>query len=223
MNLNQNINQALNQFLPKHKKSDLEIVTYKDNDMVVEEGILSNEILFLVEGKIKVFKDYENGKTLLLSFYKPLTLIGDVEYIRRKPATCSVKAVGDIKVIRLTFEELDKFYENDYDFMYNLLRKLSMELLRNSNSVSLNLMYPLSARLASYILSVSQSKDTIHIKNYRDLSHNLGSSYRHLNRTVQELVTKNIIHKNKGEIKILDKRKLLTEARNNIYESNYEY
>ena len=215
--------RLLKPFLPKHRLEDLEVSTYKDNDVLVEEGTYQQILTFLVKGKVKVFKDYENGKTLLLSFYNPLTVIGDVEFIRRSPATCSVKAVGEVQVVHIPFKEIDILYKKDYDFMYNLLKKLSLELLTNSNSVSLNLMYPLSTRLASYILSISQSKNKVIINNYKDLSHNLGSSYRHLNRTIKELVNKGIIHKEKETITILNQKELLKEARDNIYETNYDY
>ncbi|MBM6837426.1 helix-turn-helix domain-containing protein, partial [Clostridium saudiense] len=84
----------------------------------------------------------------------------------------------------------------------------------NSLYSSINILYPLENRFASYLLSVIPSySNTITIEGVNHISELLGSSYRHLNRVIKSLVDSNIIKKNKNEIHILDIKELESLAK----------
>ena len=94
-------------------------------------------------------------------------------------------------------------------FLRFIISSLEKKLRNNSLYSSINILYPLENRFASYLLSVVPSdSNTITIEGVNHISELLGSSYRHLNRVIKALIDSNIIKKTKKEIHILDISKL---------------
>jgi CRP-like cAMP-binding protein len=91
---------------------------------------------------------------------------------------------------------------------------MSEKLKNGSNNSSINLLYPLENRLASYILAFAEISDDkikkfIFKENYNEIAELLGSSYRHLNRTLNKFCSDGILKKNNKEYVIEDYKKLL--------------
>ena len=201
-----NIEFLLNNVLVKHTRKDLDIIKFSKNQSIISETDPIEHIYFLVGGKIKVYKEYENGKTLLLQFVDGLCSMGDVEYINEIDyATGSVKAVNDVYLFKLPYIELSEKYSTCREFNNYLIKHLSKRFFTSNGKTGLNLIYSVETRLASYILSMNNkvSKNIVVLENLQDLSNNLGTSYRHLHRS------------------ILDLNKLKELARGNIYEDSY--
>jgi CRP-like cAMP-binding protein len=84
-------------------------------------------------------------------------------------------------------------------------------------------MYPVEVRLASYLLSVSfdetDSLNNGQLKiSIKDAANFIGTSYRHLNRVIQQFCTEGFIERNKGFILVKDRVGLSALAGHNIYE-----
>lgn len=222
--VNKNIEFLLNHVLVKHKRNELEILKFSKNESIISETEFIEHIYFHVGGKIKVYKEYENGKTLLLQFVDAPCSMGDVEYINDiNIATGSVKAVNDVYLFKLNYKELFEKYNTCREFNNYLIRHLSKRFLTSNGKTGLNLIYSVETRLASYILSMNNrtSKNIVVLENLQDLSNNLGTSYRHLHRSLKDLCDKNAIVRVKNRITIIDLNKLKELARGNIYEDSY--
>lgn len=186
---------------------------FNKNDYICKEEENLDNMFFLVEGKAKVSKHLENGKSLLISFYNPFTIIGDVEFIRNNPTDCSVQAIKDTYCIGINFDIVRNQLIKDCKFLINICDYLSEKLTSGSNNSSINLLYPLENRLASYIvaftnLDTHNKKFTLE-ENYSEIAELLGTSYRHLNRTLSKLCSDKILKRNKKEFIIEDLDKLL--------------
>ena len=70
----------------------LELHMFKKNEHICFMNEELNYLYFFVHGKAKVYKTLPNGKSLLLEFYEPVQLIGDLELISKIKANCNVKA-----------------------------------------------------------------------------------------------------------------------------------
>lgn len=219
-----NIKFLLENVLIKHKYEELDILTFNKGEFIISETDPLHHMYFLLSGKIKVYKEYENGKTLLLQFVVGLCSMGDVEYINGlTEATGSVSAVNEVKLFKVSYDELDKRYKTCYEFREYMIKHLSMRFLSSNSKTGLNLIYSMDTRLASYILSMSNktTNNIVMLKNLQELSENLGTSYRHLHRTLKGLSDNQIISRNRNRITILDIGKLKELARGNIYEDSY--
>ena len=92
-------------------------------------------------------------------------------------------------------------------------------------SSSINLLYPLENRLASYIneLLVEHDSKIEYVdfdESLIDVAEHLGSSYRHLLRTFNSLIEKNVLDKDKLGYKVIDKNKLADLA-GDLYKDVY--
>lgn len=144
----------------------MELYKFNKNEYICREEEYLDNMFFLVDGKAKVSKHLENGKSLLLSFYNPLKIIGDVEFINNNKTDCSVQAIRDTYCIGIKLEIVRSKLVNDCKFLLNVCDYLSEKLRNDSNNSSINLLYPLENRLASYIIAFANSDASDKKKNY---------------------------------------------------------
>lgn len=195
-------------------KAHMKLYMFNKNDYICKEEEKLENMFFLVEGKAKVSKHLENGKSLLLCFYNPLTIIGEVEFARNNVTDCSVQAIEETYCIGIKFSIVTGKLINDCKFLFNICRYLGEKLTDNSNNSSINLLYPLENRLASYIIAFADT-DNNRIKkftfkeSYNEISELLGTSYRHLNRTLNKFCLEGILKKADKEYFIENFDKLL--------------
>ena len=85
---------------------------------------------------------------------------------------------------------------------------MALKLASLSVSNSVNILYPLENRLASYILASYTNEDSNNTENLTQIAEFLGTSYRHLLRVVKEFELEKIIKRDNKKLVILDKDKL---------------
>jgi len=198
-------------------KEYMTLYMFNKNEYICREEEELPNMLFLVAGKAKVSKHLENGKSLLLSFYNPLTIIGDVEFIHNKHTDCSVQAIDDTFCIGISIETVRNKLLKDCKFLLKICDYLGEKLSCDSNNSSINLLYPLENRLASYIVAFAKLDDDKIKKftfkeSYSEISELLGTSYRHLHRTLNKFCSEGILKKDNKEYFIENLEKLLCLA-----------
>lgn len=189
----------------------MELVLFKKNEHICREGDDIKSLMFFVDGKAKVYTSLHNGKSLLLCFYQDFTMLGDVELFIRQPASSSIQAIEDSYCFAVSMEYVRSHLLNDPGFLCSAGRSLSSKLNRCSKNSSINLLYPLENRLASYILATGQrisgdkGANTIEFKgNLTEISELLGTSYRHLMRTLNILMQKGAMIKKPSCYEVID-------------------
>lgn len=189
---------------------------HKDELILKAENELEYYYL-LVKGKIKISYLFENGKSMLLKFYKEFNIIGDLELLKDKPIRCNVEATEDTYLIAIPSNILRKKYMNNVDFLHHLVDSLSEKLEATINNTSYNFIYPLTNRLASYLVEHITDKSNIVLSSsFKEIAQFLGTTYRHLNRTFKELEAEKIIKCENTTIYILDETRL-RELSKNLY------
>lgn len=204
------LNKIENLFNDEIRKNS-EILFFNKRELIFQEGEEIKYLMFFVEGKAKVYTTLKNGKLLLLDFYKELDTLGDLELITNDFASCNVEAIEPCICIGIPLKVLRNIYYNDTKLMNFLCNSLGKKLKRSSKNASINLMYPLENRVASYIISISTDKNSEIIKFDETLtviSELLGTSYRHLLRTLNRLCNKNILKKEEDYYIIIDYKNL---------------
>lgn len=204
----------MNLFTDESIKEHMELRKYNKREYIVSpEGIL-DEFLIMVEGRAKVYSHSSNGKVILISFYKPFGVLGDVEYALGKETDYIVEALTDATYIAIDRDVLIKKTETDIKFKNYIMYSLAKKLNQSAGKNMFNLLYPLENRIASYILSICKKEadgtpeDEVEIYNLKDAAQFLGSSYRHLIRTLNSLEENGSIDRNRNTIKIKDRKSL---------------
>jgi CRP-like cAMP-binding protein len=201
----------------------LTLYSFEQGELICSQGDPSENLYILVKGKLKIFTTSPEGKTLILSFKTPLDVIGDIEYVQNTDIINTVEAVSSVHMIGIHHRWLKKYVSDYSPFLQFLMKIITNKFFIKSNSMSFNLLYPVEVRLASYLLSSSFDESDSLYKgqlsiNSKDAANLIGTSYRHLNRVIQQFCTQGLIERNKGFILVKNRDGLRKLAGQNIYE-----
>lgn len=191
---------------------------YEKEEFVLKAEQELEYYYLLVDGKIKVTYLFENGKSILLKFYKDFNIIGDLELLRSMPVRCNVEATEDTYMIAIPSAILRRDYMDNVNFLHHLIDSLSEKLYTTINNSSYNSVYPLVNRLSSYLFEhIAKDRGYVLLgTSFKEIAQFLGTTYRHLSRTLKELEAKSVIRCEGKKIYILDERKL-RELSKNLY------
>lgn len=215
---------GIDSLFQKDMRPYMNLMSFERGECICNTGDVLNYFYFNVKGKLKVYTLMENGKSLLLRFNKPLSILGDVEFMSGFKIKCNVDSLNESHLIGIKLDDIYKHTANDPVFLSFVIRNLGYKLYTISNSTSINLLYSLEKRFASYIISISSeesiSKDINEIRttSMTEMATLLGTSYRHLNRVIRELADKGIVGKKNGNISVQDYAALKELAGGLIYE-----
>lgn len=191
----------------------MELLLFKKNEFIYKEGEHVKYLHFIVKGKSKVFTTLSNGKSLLLCFYDAFKVIGDAEIVKGQAATSNVQAIEDTYCVSISSRYFDEYLLNDIRFLRYICDSLGQKLIRCSRNSAINLLYSLENRLASYILATGEisGKDIrsfVFADNLSEISELLGTSYRHLLRTIYNLCRKGVFQKKNGYYEVVNETAL---------------
>jgi CRP-like cAMP-binding protein len=196
----------------------MELLLFKKGEYICRDGEPLDYFLFFVEGKAKVNNPLSNGKSLLLCFYEDFRVLGDLEIINGKSASTNVQVIEDAYCLGMPLEYVRTNLLNDSKFLRYVCTSLGEKLENLSKNSSINLLYPLENRLASYILAAGERIDNSGLKtivfneNLTEVSELLGTSYRHLLRTLNTLCTRGIIIRKSSSYEVADEESLVKLA-----------
>jgi len=203
----------LNHILDETMKKHCELHTFDRGEFICKIDQEVEYFYFFVEGKAKIYTLLENGSKLLLRFYQPFNILGDIELFLFSRYRTFVEVIKPCICIAIPIRIVRAWYLKNPQFIEFICQHLARKLDSITHKSSMNL-YPLEVRLARYIFEcqLKEDDDIAIIPHYSDLAEFLGSSYRHLNRSFNQLVNKGIIQKKGKMIKILDKNALAAIA-----------
>lgn len=191
------------------------IIQYQKGDIILRCGEEVEYFSFFLEGKLKVLSVLENGKSLLLRFYTELDTLGDIELFYPGPIDSSVEAVSESYILHIPLNYVRDNYFDNPKFLRYIGQSLSDKLKSISRNSAYNLYYPLINRLSSYIYEhIGENDQVVFYSSFQDISEFLGTTYRHLNRTLNELSEMKIIHIKGKKVDVLDVDALKALAKN---------
>ncbi|WP_088006948.1 Crp/Fnr family transcriptional regulator [Indiicoccus explosivorum] len=221
--MDERINSSLDRFslgnlFPEHVRQEMRLETYKGGERLFSQGDEAHALYLLIEGKIKISMLSPEGKRLILAFKTPFDLVGDIEYIRECPLINTVEAVTDLTAIRIPYTVLRQEMADNPAWLQFLLETITRKFELKTHVMNFNLLYPVDVRIASYLLSMTPNKPVIDSTPLVDMADLIGTSYRHLNRVLEQFEQAGWISKKRGKITIHNRAALLEQAGHNIYE-----
>jgi len=82
------------------------IQRYSDGDVIISEGVISNNACVLLSGKVKITKKIEK-KTVVISTLKEGDVFGEMGLISNSLRSANVTAVGDVTIGIIDKERFD--------------------------------------------------------------------------------------------------------------------
>ncbi len=189
----------------------MRLYRFEKGEFILHAGDELEVLYMLVKGKVKVTYDFENGKSVLLKFYRDFSAMGDLELIQDRNINCHVEAVESSEFIAIPIGPLRKKIQTDSVLLMYLARSLSEKLNATINNSAYNYVYPLINRMASYLQEYVEGDQPQYItmnETYKDIACFLATTYRHLNRTMKELEEMGIIRIEKRLIYVMNPSEL---------------
>jgi len=203
---------------------------YPEGEHLIRSGQAVEGLFFVVEGRAKVYSQMENGSTLLVRFYAPFDILGDVELFSFDTYVLNVVALEETVCLCLPAVAIRRYAELNTGFLMELCGRLGRKLADFNASAAINLRYPVENRLASYLLAVtggpgpaagtgdaggvaSRSGQCLVTDDLGELADILGTSYRQLSRVLRRFREEGIIGGGRGGIRVLDRGRLEPLAR----------
>lgn len=169
------------------------VVCFEADEMVMCEGEKPAALYFLTEGRAKLFLTHENGSISLINFLDAPCFLGEMELLDTEREANGVKAITACTCYAIDTSKCRRQLLNDSTFLRYLCVFLSDKATQNTNHYSKNQSYPLSARLAKFILDMSYKG--CYRERHTEAAEFLGVSYRHLLYVIADFVKKGILSK----------------------------
>lgn len=184
-------------------ESDFTVQKFSCGEYIYHQGHTIHNLSVFFSGKLKVFYTSSEGKTMLLGFYDKTGIIGEVELMaNQSEATLSVQAITDTICLSIPIKTYGDRLKSNNEFMNMVGLSLAKKLQQNTANSTFNNLNTLEKRLCAYI-EMTNSNGYFNEK-LTDVSDILGTSYRHLLRTLEKLCKERLLEKVAGGYMITD-------------------
>ncbi len=167
------------------------LLQYEKGEYICKEAEKIVYLQAVLSGESKVCLTTADGKTILLGFGKSGDLMGDLEIITKEIWTSNVIALTKVECVGIPLSQCKKELIQNVPFLHLLVRGLADKLDKSSRHIVMNSLYTLENRLCAYMDVVNL--DGVFRENLTETAELLGTSYRHLLRTLSSLIEDGVI------------------------------
>lgn len=197
-----------------------ELVTYKQDEIICHIDEVYEYFYVLIEGELNIYHINEKGKTYSQSVYVPGNYFGELEIFESLPYVCEIKALTEVKILRLQKKYFIEWVHTNNEVTLYLLTSLCRITYDLSQKAIEDTLYSLKYRICDYLLQrYSELNDGTHevIVKKELLSEQLVVTKRSINRILKILQDKGYISITKDKIYIKDSKGLVIEREKERY------
>ena len=181
----------------------LSVLRFKKNEYILRQGYSSEFLLLVISGRMKVFITSPSGKTLLFCFYTGTGILGEAEFATGKAtASTSVQAITDVICIGIPRNRYQQYLKENLAFMNAVSNALALKLFRCTRNSAVTILHSLESRLCAYIAMTHEGG--CFAEKLTEVSEVLGTSYRHLLRTLSGLCSQGVLQKSAKGYWVMD-------------------
>lgn len=182
------------------------VCTFKRGEYLYREGYPTEQCYYILDGKVKICINNASGNSLLICFLARHSVLGEIEAFLNTSACTTVQAVTDTKCLRVSSKFLYESALSDTELLLAITKILAYRSQYSIGNASLNILSTAEQRLCSYIIETNING--MFTENLSSLCDMLGTSYRHLLRTINRLCEIQILKKTGLGYMIKDPEKL---------------
>lgn len=181
---------------------------FRRSQILIHQGHPVDSFYAVLSGKVEIEQMTLNGKSVFLCVNGPGSYLGDLEVFNSTTiANCTVQAVSSGSAKKIPLALLKDLAHKNLQVSNHLAESLALKLANYSVTSTINLVYPLKARLAHYLWATIPGKDWEPIA-MAERAGLMGSSPRHLQRVLAELEESGAIIRQGKKLKIQDRSRL---------------
>ena len=184
----------IDSFLNPRLLKQIKIFHLKSYETLITEQTIPQYLYLLVEGHIKCAHYHSNGTLAVVQLMHPFSALGDVELINNNLTITAAVATQPSTVLGILTSIVREEGMNDPLFL-SFINKELVKKLHDSTALRLGHLLPVKSRLALFIISKPNASDgkVVIFPEKEALASMLGTTYRHLNRVLKELIEENTI------------------------------
>jgi len=134
--------------------------SYKKGEIIFKEGDKPSGLIWLSEGKVKIFKMSLEGKEQILHIFGPGEPFGEVPVFHGQPFPANAVALVKSKLLFFPRREFVNLVTDNPSLALNLLAMLSLRLRRFAHQIESLSLKEVPGRLASYLVYLAEEQGT---------------------------------------------------------------
>lgn len=162
---------------------------------------------FLVEGQVQCHHYHPNGRLAVFAIMKPFAAVGDLEILNKERVKSNVIATQNTTMLGIASPIIHRYGFDDPRFLRFLIDQLKKKLYA-ANFWQENHVLPVINRLSLYMLASAANNGEVVLPGKEELASLLGTTTRHLNRVLRQLVESGSISAGYPKVRILDREAL---------------
>ena len=205
------LSQLLTDEENKELSKSISIQRFKKNEIIYEEGDVPTNLLCLINGKVKIFKDGISGRTQIIRVIKPVEYFGYRAYFAREPYVSSASALEASTLGTIPMSLVDELIEKNNKLARFFIHELSRNLGGSDTKIVNLTQKHIRGRLAEALIVLKDNygyeDDNSTLKIYlarEDLANLSNMTTSNAIRTLSGFVSEKLIVVDGRKIKILN-------------------
>lgn len=149
--------------------------SFPKKTQIVTEGDDSHSLYFLLEGRVKVYLDDDNGKEIIVNIHSKGEFFGELGLLKSIPRTASVLTLEDSRLGIMPEADFRRCLKNYPAFSSNLIENLSTRLIEATETIRKLGLMDVYRRIAVTFLNLSEEVDGVRIINEKLTQQNIAS------------------------------------------------
>lgn len=196
-------------------RTNARIVTYKKNEMIYFEDEYAKDLMCLLKGKVKIFKNGVGGRNQIIRMIRPVQYFGYRAYFAKEQYVTAASAFESSTVCLISMDTIEDFLRSNGNLAMFFIEMLSVDLgIADQRVVNLTQKH-IRGRLAESLIFLKESygleadEATINIYLAReDLANLSNMTTSNAIRTLSNFADERIISLDGRKIKIIDEDRL---------------
>jgi CRP/FNR family cyclic AMP-dependent transcriptional regulator len=184
---------------------------FSSGELVFSQSQPVNALFILKEGRIRIFRVAEDGRTLTLAILDPGAIFGEMLLVGQQMYDNYAEAIEDSVVCQLSAADVEEHFLSNPKIAVKISRLLGEQVARLEGRLSDMALRPLTARAAAILLTLDDTAPRNRLTNTRavKLTHEqlaglLGVSREATSKTMADFAAHGLIRQGRGRITIED-------------------
>ena len=196
----ENLNQKELELL----KSFSTIRNFSKGEILFYEKDIPKCLTLLTEGALKIYKTDPKNNEVIMHRFSAYSLVAEMAILEGIPYPASAAFLSDGSVVEIDFEKFKENFLNDPTVSLEFFKSLSKKIKYLESIISLNIVLDSTERVAKYVCE----HDGVLEMKHNQLAQYLHMTPETLSRMFKKLMKLELIEKNAGDYKILNRKAL---------------
>ena len=194
---------------------NFKIQNFKKNEIIYSEGETPSQLMCLLKGKVKIYKDGVGGRSQIIRLIRPVQYFGYRAYFSREAYVTAAAAIESSTIGSLPMPLVEKYIRQNNGLAWFFIKELSNDLgISDARTVNLTQKH-IRGRLAESLLVLKENygveEDGLTLNIYmarEDLANLSNMTTSNAIRTLSSFTNEKIITVDGRRIQIIDEERL---------------